>query len=226
MQCWEYGRFVVGATTHRWRDGAAVRIVKQLQKTQSLAGYTDCLYEVTLAGRPQRLWGGELANASYSLSDGQVFLTRVVGMGPGKLRQVDARLYGRGGSVLRFPSIEVQETDRFGYSLGVLASDGRGLAGVARVFRLKFTYEACDYPNGEVVLLQRGNQLVLGPRALSSMSEAGSRTYKLLFPDDPGGRPNQIRELATLIERDENGKLLRQKTTLTPYRWTGKRVIK
>lgn len=225
MQCWEYGRFVAGATTRRWSDGAPVVVVKQLERTQSVSGYTDSLYEVTVAGQPKTLWGGELANAFYPLSDGRVFLTRVVGTGTGKLRQLEARLH-QGGSVLRFPAIEVQENDRFGYSLGVLASAGRGLRNIERLFRLKFTYEACDYPNGEVILLQRGNQLVLGPRALSSTGEVGSRTYKLVFPRDPGGRPNQIREVATLTERSEKGSVLRQKTTITTYHWTGSRVIK
>ncbi|WP_309715421.1 hypothetical protein [Armatimonas sp.] len=225
MQCWEYGRFVTGAITRRWSDGAQVKIVKQLEKTRSIAGYTDSLYEVQVGGAMQTLWGGELANAVYPLSDGSVFLARVVGTGTGKLRQVEARLH-TGRNTLRFPTIEVQETDRFGYSLGVLASGGRGLAGVERIFRLKFTYEACDYPNGEVILLQRGSQLVLGPRALSSSNEVGSQTYKLVFPRDPGGRPNQIRELATVTERNENGKILRQKTTLTTHHWTGSRVIK
>jgi hypothetical protein len=225
MQCWEYGRFVAGATTRRWSDGAHVKIVKQLEKMRSVAGYTDSLYDVQVGGEIKTLWGGELANTAYPLSDGRVFLARVVGTGTGKLRQVEARLH-TGSNTLRFPTIEVQETARFGYSLGVLASGGQGLAGVERLFRLKFTYEACDYPNGEVLLLQRGSQLVLGPRALSSSNEVGSQTYKLLFPRDPGGRPNQIRELATITERNENGKILRQKTTITTHRWTGSRVIK
>ena len=225
MQCWEYGRFVAGATTRRWSDGAVVTVTKQLEKTQTVSGYTDSLYEVQIAGQLRTLWGGELANAFYPLSDGHVFLTRVIGTGQGKLRQLEARLH-TGGSVLRFPTIEVQETDRFGYSLGVLATDGQGLTGVARIFRLKFTYEACDYPNGEVVLLQKGNQLVLGPRVLSSANEVGNSTYKLIFPHDPTGRPNQIREVATRTERNERGATLRQKTTITAYRWTGNRVIK
>lgn len=225
MQCWEYGRFVAGATTRRWSDGAVVTVTKQLEKTQTVSGYTDSLYEVQIAGAPRTVWGGELANAFYPLSDGHVFLTRVIGTGQGKLRQLEARLHA-GGSVLRFPTIEVQETDRFGYSLGVLANDGLGLTGVARIFRLKFTYEACDYPNGEVILLQKGNQLVLGPRALSSANEGGSRTYQLIFPRDRHGRPNQIREIATLTERNTRGAILRQKTTITSHRWTGNRVIK
>jgi hypothetical protein len=225
MQCWEYGHFVLGATTRRWADGAVVKVVKQREKTQSVAGYTDSLYDVTIGGKPQTIWGGELANAFYPLSDGSVFLVRATGTGTGKLRQMEAKL-SASGSVLRFPAIEVQETDRFGYSLGVLASAGRGLRSVERLFRLKFTYEACDYPNGEVILLQKGRQLILGPRALSSAGEVGSRTYKLVFSSDPGGRPNQIRELATLTERSEKGAVLRQKTTVTAYHWTGSRVIK
>ena len=200
-------------------------IVKQHEKTRSVAGYTDSLYDVQIGGQTKTLWGGELANASYRLSDGRIFLTRVVGTGTGKLRQLEAHLH-TGSNTLRFPTIEVQETDRFGYSLGVLASEGRGLAGVERIFRLKFTYEACDYPNGEVILLQRGSQLILGPRALTSSNEIGSQTYKLVFPRDPGGRPNQIRELSTVTERNEKGKILRQKTTITPHRWTGSRMIK
>jgi hypothetical protein len=227
MQCWEYGHFVPGATTHRWSDGAAVTIVTQLEKTQTVAGYTDSLYQVKVAGRTATIWGGELANASYPLSDGRIFLARVVGTGPGKLRQVEARVHGNKSSpLLRFPPIEVQETDRFGYSLGVLASDGRKLASVERLFRLKFTYAACDYPNGEVILLQKGNRLILGPRALSSGNENGSSTYKLLFPADRGGRPNQIRELSTVTERNENGGIVRQKTTVTAHHWTGSRMIK
>ena len=218
-----------GATTRRWSDGAVVTIVKQLEKTQSVAGYTDSFYDIKLVGRPgsSPIWGGELANASYTLSDGSVFLARVVGTGTGKLRLMEARVHGdKGGPTLRFPTIEVQETDRFGYSLGVLASAGRKLAGVERLFRLKFTYEACDYPNGEVILLQKGNQLVLGPRALSSANENGGSTYKLLFPTDRGGQPNQIRQISTLTERNEKGTIVRQKTTVTAHRWTGSRMIK
>ncbi len=200
-------------------------VIKALEETRSVRGYTDSLYRVKQNEREQTIWGGELANAFYRLSDGGLFLVRVVGSGQGKLRQMEARLH-RSRGILRFPPIEVQDSDRFGYSLGVLASGGHGLQGVERVFRLKFTYEACDYPNGEVILLQKGEQLVLGPRILSSSGERSSRTYQLLFPHNLGGRPNQIRESATLTERDEKGTIVSKKTILTMYRWNKRHMIK
>ena len=225
MQCWQYGHFVVGAKTHRWADGTTVTALKALDETRSVGGYTDSLYRVKQGTHERTIWGGELANAYYPLSESGLFLVRVVGAGQGKLRQMEARLQ-RSRGILRFPPIEVQDSDRFGYSLGVLASGGHGLQGVERIFRLKFTYEACDYPNGEVILLQKGGQLILGPRVLSSSGESSNRTYKLVFPRDPGGRPNQIREIATLTERNEKGATIRQRTTITAHRWTGNRVIK
>ena len=224
MQCWQYGRFVAGAKTHCWADGAPVTVLEPREK-HSVRGYTDYLYRIKRGKKETTLWGGELANAFYPLSNGDTFLVRVVGTGQGTLRQMEARLR-RSHGVLRFPPIEVQESDHFGYSLGVLASGGHSLQGVERIFRLKFTYEACDYPNGEVILLQKGGRLVLGPRVLSSSGESSNRTYKLIFPRDPGGRPNQIREIATLTERNETGATVRQKTTITAHHWTGNRVIK
>lgn len=224
--CWTYGAFVEGAAARRWTDAAPVTILKKLAATRTVQGYTDNLYRVRIQGRETTLWGGELANASLALrGTQQALLVRIVGTGSGKLRQGEARLFP-GGNTLRFPPIEVQESDRFSYTLRLNASDGRGLQGIERLFRLRFTYEACDYPNGEVVLLQRGEKLVFGLRALSSGNETGSLVYQLVFPSDKGGKPNQVRQIETVTERSDTGKILRVKTNVSTYRWSGTRMVK
>ena len=224
--CWNYGAFVQGATARRWADAAPVTIIKKLAATRTVQGYTDSLYRVRIQGKEVTLWGGALANASLPLrGTTQTLLVRIVGTGSGKLRQGEARLFP-GGDTLRFTPIEVQESDRFGYTLSLTSSDSRGLQGVERLFRLKFTYEACDYPNGEVLLLQRGETLVFGLRALSSGNETGSLVYKLVFPRDKGGKPNQVRQVETVTECSETGKTLRVKTSVTTLRWDGSRMVK
>ena len=223
--CWNYGAFVEGATALRWSDASSVTILKKTEATRTVNGYTDNVYRVRLAGKEVSVWGGELAQAGLVPSgEKRTLLVRVVGTGQGKLRQVEARLFP-GGNTLRFSPIEVQDSARFGYSLRLSTTDGHGLRSVERLFRLNFTYEACDYPNGEVILLQRGAQLVFGLRALSSRNETGSVIYKLVFPRDKGGRPNQVRQVETLTERSESGKLLREKTRVKTYRWSGERMV-
>lgn len=215
--CWQYGAFVEGAAALRWADATPVTVLKQLETSRTVAGYTDSFYRVRVGGKERTLWGGELAQAAQALPRGAL-LVRVVGTGVGKLRQVEAKLSPR-GKVLRFAPIEVQESDRFGYSLQLHATDGRGLAGVSHVFRLKFTYGACDYPNGEVVLLAHGGQLSYGLRALSSANETGSAVYQLVFPRDKGGTGGMIRLIETLTERNEQGKVLKESTTVKRFHW-------
>jgi len=221
--CWQYGAFVEGATALRWADAVPVTVLKKLETSRTVAGYTDSFYRVRVGGKERTLWGGELAQTALALSRGTL-LVRVVGTGPGKLRQVEAKLSAR-GKVLRFAPIEVQESDRFGSSLQLHATDGRGLAGVAHVFRLKFTYEACDYPSGEVVLLAHGGQLSYGLRALSSANETGSAVYQLVFPRDKGGKVGLVRLIETLTERNEQGKVLKENTTVKRFHWRQGRMV-
>lgn len=207
-------------------------ILKKAGVWTSPGGYCDNFYRVrTTDGSLGYVWGGALAKAVVEDDldgDGIRESVRVGirarkpdGNGP-ENRVAEARVVRKGQLVssVPFETIELQEGETFCYSLRAKAIGSQGLPG-ARLIRVSFEYGACDYPNGDVVLVWGGGKLRQGFRAIGSGNEFGSTSYSYVFPADRTGRANEIAVVEVTTEHDEMGKRLRQSVRRRIYHWDG-----
>jgi hypothetical protein len=227
-----------------------VTILKQEEATyRSTDGYRDYWYRVRLNTSGEGaavvegyVWGGSLAKAVVDDDlDGDGDPERVLigvyapkrasGKETGALanRLAEARVVKAGkviGSVA-FPTIEMPDSDRFAYTLTADALGGKGLGSGARVLRVGFEYEACDYPNGQVYLVWSGGRLRNVLKTEQSSHETGSYEEKAIFPGDKGGRPGQVTIVETLSTTpdDKPEAKLTTKITRRVLRWDGRTFV-
>jgi hypothetical protein len=226
---WQYGAFVDNAIVYPTDGSPPVKILKKQDAERVLNGYRDNLYRVRRGSQETNLWGGLLANASVKLPSQDLAHARIIGTGVGQRRKMLFWLANNPQKPLVLDPIEVQESDRFACSLSISATDGRGLRGVDAIVRLHFTYEACDYPNGDVLLLIAKNKPIFGLRVTGSGNEHGSAESTLIFPKDnkKGGKPNCVQVIEVVHTNESDDKKQKPKTTTTTklYQWTGSALV-
>jgi hypothetical protein len=119
-----------------------------------------------------------------------------------------------------FEPIGMIEGEQFGYSIRAKAIGSQGLSR-ARLLKVSFEYGACDYPNGDVLLVWSGGKIQKGLTAISSGNEQGGVTFRYIFPASPGGKPDRITLVEKMDELNEQGKLVRSSEERHIYRWDG-----
>mgnify|MGYP006280388651 CR=1 FL=1 len=165
--------------------------------------------------------GIDLAAATIAIDSSTSLLFGVIGYDPESRRfPAEARVTSA-DSLLGHTPMDAMATmmeDRYDYTVTLSREDPSGLDGVEWLGSVDFSYEACGMENGSAYLAWTGDDLTAGPVSIW-ISEAGLFDYseRAVLPSDPGGRPDEIRIIATA----ENYESQTTETDTTTYIWSG-----
>jgi hypothetical protein len=115
----------------------------------------------------------------------------------------------------------------YDYSVRATLLDPSGLDRVEHLVELSFIYEACGYPNIDMLIAVTENGMVAGPSA-GSQFEAGLYTFAedFILPRDSSGVPNEVLITGWLGLWDEDGdEYLEQERTVRTVQWTENEFI-
>ncbi|HOT44071.1 MAG TPA: SH3 domain-containing protein [Spirochaetota bacterium] len=127
-----------------------------------------------------------------------------------------------------FDAIGVLSEDRsFGYSVSAELHGPRGFSGISNILTLEFSYGACGYPFGAIVLMYNGSDIMYGSTAISTVESGVFHSLsKFIYPDEKGGIQNGLVLVQTLENFDDGKKSYALKETKkTALSWTGNKFI-
>jgi hypothetical protein len=242
----EYGKFKAGAKTFVCFDGAyllgsenlsdrkaplkvgdELEILALSEKMATLHALKDYFYRVKVGGAEGFVWGGQLAKAYVPLKiDSGAPSDAVLVIG------VEGILAGPGGhaaiaEVIRnhkivsrchFGAIQTPDDERFSYTLDLVPWTKAKFTGDPKLFRAEFRYEACDYTNGDAILVLRGDQIRHAMDAMASSNDVGGRSYKYVLPKDKGGTKDRL----TIVYTEGLNTDKKQHVTRETYVWNGR----
>jgi hypothetical protein len=211
--------------------GKTVKVVARMKAESARAGYEDAWLQVEASDikAPAFVWGGDLAIAAVDLDSNLRLVAGILGLKEPKdpeayEKQSELRLVRDSKIVaqVRFEPLDVVLSHKhYAYDVRAEKLGDQGLSPAATLVTLKFTYEADDYPNGQIIFTWNGKDLKQGPEI--SITNSGdfvvSQSYRLAWPKDPGGKPNCV--IATFTQEpsgDEGGS---KKITRSFYAWNG-----
>lgn len=185
--------------------GTPVIIREQDTATYTAGNYTESWYRVRCPLRDGTvmfgyMWGGALAKAAVTLPGGQQLLVGITRADNDGNKICAARVAAR-GEITAQTTFTAIETDpgggagqgySYAYTMDAERIDTAGFSPALTVVRVGFIYEACDYANGDVLLLWDGRRLGYGGTARRSGNEFGSLSYTFAFPGDAGGQANAV----------------------------------
>lgn len=179
------------------------------------------------------VWGGLLSKATWRGDldkDGidELVLCGIIRKNNIPKNFVEARVVKKNKIIAKtiFEAIDVAESNYFSYTMGIESLGFKGFWPPIFIFRVFFEYGACDYPNGEVILFWNSQTLNYGLKAVKASNEMGGVTYRLIFPDEKGGKTNElIIEYHTQEYDEENPeKIVRETRETHRYVWDGKKI--
>ncbi|HNW93367.1 MAG TPA: SH3 domain-containing protein, partial [bacterium] len=175
--------------------GTYVTIRYQDTATYTTGNHTEPWYRVSYQLRDGSImkgyvWGGALAKAAVSLPDGKLLAVGISHRDASGRKICVARVAANGTMVAQtaFPAIETDGGATFGCTLAAERIDTAGFTPSLTLVRVSFTFEACDYANGDILLTWNGHRLECGPALLRCGNENGTLATTPVFPADPGGQ--------------------------------------
>ena len=211
-----------------------VRIKERVQDILEIRKYRENWYRVEFSQGKKSLegfvWGGLLAKAYvHEDIDGdnqsEWIVIGISGAEKGE-RIAEARLVKKGRLIAKpvFHAIDVGASRFFIYTVSAELLPDKGFTPPMKIIRVYFTYEACDYPNGDVLLTWNGKQLRYGLRAVFSSSEFGGSSYQYIFPEDKNGKENHIIVKYTIEKVEEDSGKRFTRISYEKYNWDGEQL--
>jgi hypothetical protein len=214
-----------------------VNIIKDTKTLTAINGLPASWYHVSFTHRGARktgyIWGGLLSLASLPVTIGgkpAYILYGLSGYSKNSSFKSAAKLV-QGSSILSqvsFDPIQMPAGEGpYSYSVRGTSYGSRGFEGIENIIILSFAYEACGYPNGDVLVILRGRKLFYGMET-QSVAEAGIFHYTtiLTFPDEKGGVKNRLLHTVDEEAFDEKAnKYKLVKRTRKRFTWNGNKFV-
>ena len=213
-----------------------VQILEKTKDSLTLNGFRAAWFKVSANGKTGYLWSGILTTVGImNPYENNEDVTYVAGISSynekeNKLTlQVRAAKNGKEIAKIDFPSV-----GDLGYQLS-LGLQGSNFSKVKEVLSVKMIYGACDYPQGDnLVIFTEGGKLVRLMEVTSASSAgAGYSSENYILPNDKGGINGHvlvIEDSATQEEVTKNGKpdfvTKDHKYKITLHKWTGAKLEK
>ena len=213
-----------------------VQILEKTKDSLTLNGFRAAWFKVSANGKTGYLWSGILTTVGIiNPYENNENITYVAGISSynekeNKLTlQVRAAKNGKEIAKIDFPSV-----GDLGYQLS-LGLQGSNFSKVKEVLSVKMIFGACDYPQGDnLVIFTEGGKLVrLMEVSSASSAGAGYSSENYILPNNKGGINGHvlvIEDSATQEEVTKNGKpdfvTKDHKYKITLHKWTGAKLEK
>lgn len=214
-----------------------VKVISKSDETYTINGYNTYWYLVSFEkdGNKQTgfVWGGFLSAVSYTTTNdsGEIVYFLFAISGYSKEASFSSTLKAViNGKIVSSIAIQPEETDQYdgnyGYDISGKIMGNKGLDNIKKIIVITFSYPACGYTNGDVVVLWNGKDLIYGCESLK-VSEAGifSFSTELIFPSDQGGKANRIIRKEETIQYDEEGNEQSKTMKKITFIWNGYKLI-
>lgn len=218
--------------------GHKLKIEEVIKESYMMNGFKSNWYKVSFSnkGTPQTgyIWGGLLSITSTLIKEKGskiLFLAGITKFSGNSGLKAEMRVISNSTIMSRTQFSPMQFDTRDGaynYSVSGTIGGNRGLHGVKNIITLSFLYEACGYPNGDIIFIFDGKKIFAGTES-QSVAEAGVFHFstKLVFPDDPGGQKNALIKIQTTENFDEDKKdYVVDKIEKSKFTWNGMKFIK
>ena len=213
-----------------------VQILEKTKDSLTLNGFRAAWFKVSANGKTGYLWSGILTTVGImNPYENNENITYVAGISSynekeNKLTlQVRAAKNGKEIAKIDFPSV-----GDLGYQLS-LGLQGSNFSKVKEVLSVKMIFGACDYPQGDnLVIFTEGGKLVrLMEVSSASSAGAGYSSENYILPNNKGGINGHvlvIEDSAAQEEVTKNGKpdfvTKDHKYKITLHKWTGAKLEK
>ncbi len=215
----------------RLQTGKKVQVDGISKSEYSKNGYIANWYQISFrqdgALRKGYVWGGALSAIAlpFTSSMGKdLFLFGIAEFNEKTGFMAVAKIIRNGKEIAKsvMPAISFSEDGHYEYCLQGKVIGKRGFSNLSSIFEISSTYAACGYPNVNSLIFWNGRDLKLGAQGMQ-MAEAGygSIETEVIFPDQIGGKPNQL----MLIETHEEyygDMVVNRKIVRKNLRWNGK----
>jgi len=243
--------FVDAATLHAEPDdttegrplpvGTRVTITERTDEVTSRGGYQAPWYKVkfTLDDSPAigYVRGVDLPFASIDIEEGLTFIAGIRGQKQCTEDTTDYCMVGVASMIrdsktlAREPFTPVDSPfghapdRRYRYDVAVRRFSAPGFSPKLVAIALTFTYEACDYENGDMLFTWNGSELNRGPTAIvaNSVDYAIANDVTLIWPQDQGGEPNCL--FVKYTHTPKPGVDRKPGVNVKSYYWDGKRLF-
>ena len=213
-----------------------VQILEKTKDSLTLNGFRAAWFKVSANGKTGYLWSGILTTVAI-LNPGMnneniTYLAGISSYNEKEYKltiQVRAAKNGKEIAKTEFPSV-----GDFGYQLSI-EMHGNCFDKVKEVLSVKMDFGACDYPQGDnlVVFTEGGKLMRLMEVTSASSAGAGYSSENYILPNNKGGINGHvlvIEDSATQEEVTKNGKpdfvTKDHKYKITLHKWTGAKLEK
>lgn len=213
-----------------------VQILEQTKDSLTMNGFRATWFRVSANGKTGYLWSGILTSVAITElgedPENVTFLAGISSFNEKDYRltlQVRAVKKGKEIAKIEFPSV-----GDLGYQISIELK-GSGFDKIKQVLSVEMTYGACDYAQGDnlVVFTEGGKLMRLMETVSSSSAGAGYTSQTYILPSDKGGITGHVLvtdDSAEMEEVTKNGeydyKIKNQKYKLTLHKWTGAKLEK
>jgi hypothetical protein len=228
-----------GAVVAKLAIGTPLKIDKVTTDSLTIKGVRLPWYRVSFVVGKERksgfLWGGFIASVFYSdidynTNETYLYLGGIAAYDDKKVKVTDQLRVAKNGQ--QIAALEFQSCADIGYYPMLEFHSSNGFDNVRQVLTYGTHYGACDYPQGDYLLVLTKNNQLQKIMETSSASGAGtgysSETY--ILPSHRGGIHSHIlvTEDSAAEEEDKNGeyKIKDQKYKIALWKWTGSKLIK
>ena len=213
-----------------------VAILERTKDSLTLNGFRAPWFKISANGKTGYLWSGILTTVAVvsdvETSKDVIFLAGISAYNEKDYKvtlQVRAAKNGKEIAKMEFPSV-----GDLGYQIS-LSLKGNLLDNVKQVLSVEMIYGACDYAQGDnLIVFTEGSKLVrLMEMVSSSSAGAGYGSQNYILPSDKGGIAGHVLVTEDSAEEEEvtkNGqpdfKMKNQKYKITLYKWAGMKLEK
>jgi hypothetical protein len=213
-----------------------VQILEQTKDSLTMNGFRAAWFRVSANGKTGYLWSGILTSVAITElgeePENVTFLAGIASYNEKDYRvtlQVRAVKKGKEIAKIEFPCV-----GDLGYQISIELK-GSGFDKVKQVLSVEMTYGACDYAQGDnLVVFTEGAKLARLMETVSSSSAGvGYTSRNYILPSDKGGITGHILVTEDSAEEEEvtkNGapdyRIKNQKYKITLHKWTGAKLEK
>ncbi|MBE7438607.1 MAG: SH3 domain-containing protein [Spirochaetales bacterium] len=200
--------------------GQEVRILSQTEQQSKIGGVEAPWFGVQSGTKKGYVWGPLIARNYVRRADGTLFMYGIGFSGNPESHRTRVRLLRNGKSLA---DLIVNQGAGFDSEARVTLGGSRGFSGIESIFVVAFQQEYCAGVGNKLFFFYDGKSLTHVHSSVEGSDAPVYASEDQVFPDQKGGRPNQILIQREEGDHDDSKSVVRESFWL---KWDGKRLIK